>query len=145
MLTGWLALSGAECIARNAGATLNSAVHRYGYGSAEFYYQILEGYANASIPLDTFVSDSQYMDHDQEFTLGSTFNMSEMQVRSIPGLRFQGMTLIPEVPAMLVCWTQRDPLPSPWCICACDPKSTSLCRKGLSSGVCGCNDACWQL
>ena len=72
---------GAECGTRNACVTLNFAVHRYGYGSAEFYYQILEGYANASIPLDTFVSDSQYMDHDQDFTLGSTFNLSEMQVR----------------------------------------------------------------
>lgn len=54
---------------------------RYGYGSAEFYSQILNGYGNASIPLETFVSDSQYMDHDQDFTLGDKFPMSEMKVR----------------------------------------------------------------
>ena len=57
---------------------------RYGYGSAEFYYQILEGYANASIPLDTFVSDSQYMDHDQDFTLGSTFPLDQMKASAVP-------------------------------------------------------------
>ena len=26
------------------------------------------------------MSDSQYMDHDQDFTLGSTFQLSEMEV-----------------------------------------------------------------
>ena len=66
---------------KECGNNTRLILHRYGYGSAEFYYQILEGYANASIPLDTFVSDSQYMDHDQDFTLGATFNLSEMQVR----------------------------------------------------------------
>ncbi len=54
---------------------------RYGYGSAEFYSQILNGYGNASIPLETFVSDSQYMDHDQDFTFGDKFPMSDMKVR----------------------------------------------------------------
>ena len=57
---------------------------RYGYGSAEFYYQILDGYDNASIPLETFVSDSQYMDYDQDFTLGSKFALKEMVVRAFP-------------------------------------------------------------
>lgn len=53
---------------------------RYGYGSAEFYSQILNGYGNASIPLETFVSDSQYMNHDEDFTLGEKFPLSEMKV-----------------------------------------------------------------
>ena len=53
---------------------------RYGYGSAEFYDQILNGYGNASIPLETFVSDSQYMDHDQDFTLGYDFPLDQMKV-----------------------------------------------------------------
>ena len=52
---------------------------RYGYGSAEFYGQILNGYGNASIPLETFVSDSQYMDHDQDFTFGYTFPREQMK------------------------------------------------------------------
>ena len=55
---------------------------RYGYGSEEFYYQILDGYDNASIPLETFVSDSQYMDHDQDFTLGYSFPEAGMKVPS---------------------------------------------------------------
>ena len=54
---------------------------RYGYGSAEFYNQIINGYGNASIPLETFVSDSQYMDHDQDFTYGYTFPLDQMKVR----------------------------------------------------------------
>lgn len=63
---------------------------RYGYGSAEFYYQILDGYGNASIPLETFVSDSQYMDHDQDFTLGDKFPMAQMKVtsKSFPSILF---------------------------------------------------------
>ena len=40
---------------------------------------------------------------------------------------------------MLVCWTQRGSLPSPWCMYACDPKSILLCRKVLLSGVCVCD------
>ncbi|KAK9822226.1 hypothetical protein WJX81_001471 [Elliptochloris bilobata] len=67
---------------------------KYGYGSAEFYYQILEGYANASIPLDTFVSDSQYMDHDQDFTLGATFPMDQMKA-FVAMLRRQNQRWVP--------------------------------------------------
>jgi len=60
---------------------------RYGYGSEEFYNQILNGYGNASIPLETFVSDSQYMDHDQDFTLGDKFALSDMIVRPLLSAR----------------------------------------------------------
>ena len=42
-------------------------------------YQIVDSYAGAGIPLETFVSDSQYMDHNQDFTLGATFPLGEMQ------------------------------------------------------------------
>ena len=52
---------------------------RYGYGSVTEYQSIVDGYAGAGIPLETFVSDSQYMDHDQDFTLGATFPLGEMQ------------------------------------------------------------------
>lgn len=62
---------------------MNPNFCRYGYGSAEFYYQILDGYDNASIPLETFVSDSQYMDYDQDFTLGSKFQLKDMVVRTL--------------------------------------------------------------
>ena len=44
------------------------------------YHAILDGYGNASIPLETFLSDSQYMDHDQDFTYGPDFTVSDMKV-----------------------------------------------------------------
>ncbi|EIE21337.1 hypothetical protein COCSUDRAFT_56560 [Coccomyxa subellipsoidea C-169] len=52
---------------------------KYRYGSAEFYHQILNGYGKASIPLETFVSDSQYMNHDEDFTLGDKFPLADMK------------------------------------------------------------------
>lgn len=39
-----------------------------------------DGYASAGIPLETFVSDSQYMDRDQDFMLGDNFTAKDMQV-----------------------------------------------------------------
>ena len=54
-------------------------VCRYGYESVAQYQSIVDGYAGAGIPLETFVSDSQYMDHDQDFTLGAAFPLAEMQ------------------------------------------------------------------
>ena len=41
---------------------------------------VVDGYASAGIPLETFVSDSQYMDRDQDFTLGDNFTARDMQV-----------------------------------------------------------------
>ena len=122
---------------------------RYGYGSAEFYYQILEGYANASIPLDTFVSDSQYMDHDQEFTLGYTFSLGEMQVRRGAGSRCQlnpqaqvfrvwtDIGLPCSIHSIASCWWaahNRPGLSNRTCRRACDPIA-SLCRGACWSGV----------
>ncbi len=41
---------------------------------------MVDSYAYAKIPLETFVTDSQYMNHDQDFTLGVEFNVSSFQV-----------------------------------------------------------------
>ena len=60
-----------------------SLVSRYGYGSVQMYNAILDGYGNASIPLETFLSDSQYMDHDQDFTYGPDFTVSDMKVSAL--------------------------------------------------------------
>ena len=43
----------------------------------------MDGYAAAGVPLETFVSDSQYMARDQDFTLGDAFPLYEMQARHI--------------------------------------------------------------
>ena len=41
---------------------------------------MLDNYAAAGIPLETFVADSQYMDSQQDFTLGGNFTQSELSV-----------------------------------------------------------------
>ena len=80
---------------------------RYGYGSAEFYGQILNGYGNASIPLETFVSDSQYMDHDQDFTLGYTFPQAQMKaslaLQVLPGLAQSALARLFAIKLFLSC------------------------------------------
>ena len=53
------------------------------------YQSIVDGYAGAGIPLETFVSDSQYMDLNQDFTLGATFALGEMQA-FVAGLHSRG-------------------------------------------------------
>ena len=40
-----------------------------------------------AVARETFVQDSQYMDHDQIFTLSSTFNKSQMQACGWPPWR----------------------------------------------------------
>ena len=52
---------------------------KYGLGSAAVSRRIVESYASAGIPLETFVSDSQYMDEDRIFTWGKDFSRSEMR------------------------------------------------------------------
>ena len=42
---------------------------------------MVDSYAYAQIPLETFVTDSQYMSHDQDFTLGAQYNVSAFQAR----------------------------------------------------------------
>ena len=46
---------------------------RYGYSSASQLSRVLDSYAYFQIPLETFVTDSQYMDHDQDFTMSPDF------------------------------------------------------------------------
>ena len=53
------------------------------------YQSIVDGYAGAGIPLETFVSDSQYMNYNQDFTLGATFPLGEMQA-FVAGLHSRG-------------------------------------------------------
>ena len=49
---------------------------------------MVDSYAYAKIPLETFVTDSQYMLHDQDFTLGEEFPVSMFQVPGGPALMF---------------------------------------------------------
>ena len=44
---------------------------KYGYWTVEECSTAVQGYRDAAIPLETFVSDSQYMDEDQGFTFGA--------------------------------------------------------------------------
>ena len=57
---------------------------RYGYSSIKQLNRVVDSYAYAQIPLETFVTDSQYMNHDQDFTLGVEFNVSSFQARAWP-------------------------------------------------------------
>ena len=52
---------------------------KYGLGSAAVSRTIVESYAAAGIPLETFVSDSQYMDEDRIFTWGRDFDRPAMR------------------------------------------------------------------
>ena len=54
---------------------------RYGYSSVQQCQGVVDGYAAAGVPLETIMSDSQYMDRDQDFTLGAAFPLSDMQAR----------------------------------------------------------------
>jgi hypothetical protein len=40
----------------------------------------VKNYSAFNIPLETFVTDSQYMDKDQDFTLSPTYLLSDFQV-----------------------------------------------------------------
>ena len=57
-------------------------MRRYGYGSLKQLNTVVDSYAYAKIPLETFVTDSQYMLHDQDFTLGEEFPAAMFQVCS---------------------------------------------------------------
>lgn len=52
---------------------------KYGLGSAAVSRRIVESYEAAGIPLETFVSDSQYMDEDRIFTWGRGFERPAMR------------------------------------------------------------------
>lgn len=59
-------------------------VGRYGIPSVEIIDRIVDSYRYAGIPLETFVSDSQYMDGDQDFTLSASYPLPAMKVSPLP-------------------------------------------------------------
>ena len=73
----------AVCAQQQSGGQAWSAAlrRRYGYNSAEYYTYVISQYAQANIPLETFVADSQYMNQSEIWTLGSNFSQSEVAVR----------------------------------------------------------------
>ena len=46
---------------------------RYGYSNVQQLTRVVQSYEYFKIPLETFVTDSQYMDHDQDFTISPDF------------------------------------------------------------------------
>ncbi|CAL5218429.1 g109 [Coccomyxa viridis] len=46
---------------------------KYGYSTVQQLERVVQSYAYFKIPLETFVTDSQYMDHDQDFTISPDF------------------------------------------------------------------------
>jgi hypothetical protein len=61
---------------------LNQCGCRYGYGSVKQMTRVVESYMQAQIPLETFVTDSQYMDKDQDFTFSADYAVDDFQVAS---------------------------------------------------------------
>ena len=76
-------------------------MRRYGYGSLKQLNTVVDSYAYAKIPLETFVTDSQYMLHDQDFTLGEEFPVGTFQVRTYTG---NVITYLPGVCDNMVSW-----------------------------------------
>ncbi|KAK9831002.1 hypothetical protein WJX81_007621 [Elliptochloris bilobata] len=52
---------------------------KYGYASSRQLSEVVDGYVYAGIPLETLVTDSQYMDKDQDFTFSKDFPEESMQ------------------------------------------------------------------
>ena len=52
---------------------------RDGYDSVQYCEQVVAKYKAAQIPLETFVSDIQYANASQAFTLSSNYDLSGMQ------------------------------------------------------------------
>lgn len=64
-----------------SGSCLNVCC-RFGYDNSDYYTYVIDNYAAAGIPLETFVADSQYMDRQMIFTLGANFSQADMSVRA---------------------------------------------------------------
>ena len=68
--------------------------HRYGYSNVQQLTRVVQSYEYFKIPLETFVTDSQYMDHDQDFTISPDFEpfgvsgliATEDPIRAVPAL-----------------------------------------------------------
>eukprot|EP00884_Botryococcus_braunii_P020446 jgi/Botrbrau1/7085/Bobra.0165s0107.1 len=67
---------------------------KYGYGSVEFIDKVVKNYSAFNIPLETFVTDSQYMDKDQDFTVSPTYQLTEFQA-FIASLHAAGQRWVP--------------------------------------------------
>ncbi|KAK9790964.1 hypothetical protein WJX73_005820 [Symbiochloris irregularis] len=67
---------------------------KFGYESADYYSYVVDNYAAAGIPLDTFVADSQYMNNQQDFTLGAAFPQSQVAA-FIDTLHSNGQHFVP--------------------------------------------------
>jgi len=52
---------------------------KYGYASAAQTRAVVDSFDNAGVPLEAWVSDSQYMSHDRIFTWSDDFTKSEMR------------------------------------------------------------------
>lgn len=59
---------GRDCTSRAA-----LFVCRYGYSNVNQLQRVVDSYAYFKIPLETFVTDSQYFYHDQDFTVSPEF------------------------------------------------------------------------
>jgi alpha-glucosidase (family GH31 glycosyl hydrolase) len=54
-------------------------MRRDGYESVQYCQTVVQRYAEAQIPLETFVTDIQYMNASQDFTLSEYYPLPAMQ------------------------------------------------------------------
>lgn len=52
---------------------------RYGYLSLDYCERVVENYTLSGIPLETFVTDTPYMDQYQDFTVSSDYPLDKFQ------------------------------------------------------------------
>ena len=60
---------------------------RYGYSNVQQLTRVVQSYEYFKIPLETFVTDSQYMDHDQDFTISPDFEPWGVRISIAPKTR----------------------------------------------------------
>jgi alpha-glucosidase (family GH31 glycosyl hydrolase) len=52
-------------------------MRRDGYNTVQYCEQVVANYIQNQIPLETFLTDIQYMDQNQDFTLSNQYPLSE--------------------------------------------------------------------
>lgn len=52
---------------------------RDGYNDIQYCEQVVANYAQNQIPLETFVTDIQYLNQNQDFTLSDLYPLNEFQ------------------------------------------------------------------
>ncbi len=52
---------------------------RYGYLSLDYCERVVENYTLSGIPLETFVTDTPYLDQYQDFTVSSNYPLEQFQ------------------------------------------------------------------